>query len=631
MTFFGSKLPSNEDLAKPIGTHKAKIFAGPDSLQDREQWREQLYQWRKTEKVRMNYDDSIYSNTKSSATFDYSMAQVWLWDELLFDFNTQSFTPQKLLDDYEKFGGLDSIVLIHAYPTLGLDSRNQFEYYYAVKGLKSLIEHFHDRGVKVYLSYSPWDRWTKRPQTTDAKQLTALINTFKFDGVLQDSYRTNRLQDVDGTIQSNPDAFLGCQINIDQDRISKEQISGGQWAADSKIPGVIRAKWFEPRHMVHQTRIWCRSHKEELHIAWLNGAGMYLWEVVYGSWMGWNPKETQMWKEMVTVFRSNEQLLKDCNWEPLTQLSLEAEQHGLYGSKFSNADSSLVTIVNKGLTDFRGEILPGVYGQIPGAGIGAVVITESGSSVIPFTYPQYSSEPIEKQITRLIPLRGIESKFEINYRDRECGLYGEINLLETWHPMASTRHRILRRSFIGKARLGVLGRYEVTNAQFYEFMQSSNYKPAIVNRFLMHWENNAPKYEDLDFPVTYVDLEDARAYAAWKGLEIPTEWEWQTFAHDRRRNSRSIWNLTDSVHSDGRTKFLILKGGSNFNIREQQGNLAPSGVAESDWYFEGGMQNPEWVQKLLLMGHGINRSENIGFTCFEVTKISQVQQEFLGG
>lgn len=624
MAIANSKLPIASDISSEIGTANAKIFAGPSSLKDREVWRQRLHQWRHEEKQRLNYDGINYQEPIASTSHDYNLSTVWLWDELLFDFETQKFTPKKLIAEFEKFGGLDGLILWHAYPVIGLDSRNQFDYYFAVKGLKQLVADLQQLGIKVYLTYSPWDRWTKRASTNDEQQITLLLDTYKFDGVFQDSIRAGAPVHIDGIRTAHPQTIIGGQFNVEQERIYSQQFSSAQWFADSQIPGVIRAKWFEPRHMVHQSRRWNRTHIEEMHIAWLNASGMTVWEVVYGSWIGWNAREMQMWKEMVTVFRSNKELLTDCDWEPLTKLNDVAENHGLYASRFSKNSSSLITIINKSNSDYSGEITDGLTGFIPARGVGAIITDSKGTQLIEFTYMDFNSDLIDLEIHRVLPLRGVPVDFDVMYRDRECGLFGEITFVDVWRPIAPNCHQIKRREIAAKTRLGKLDLYEVTNAQYYEFMKATNYEPTVKYRFLMHWENNEPRYEDLDFPVVYVDLEDAKAYARWRGVEIPTEWEWQTFGSDRKANSRSVWNLTDSVHTDGRTRFLILKGGSSYNIRIDQGSKSGLGIAESDWYMDGNIRQAEWVEKLLLMGHGLSRSENIGFSCFEVMKSSQI-------
>ena len=62
-----------------------------------------------------------------------------------------------------------------------------------------------------------------------------------------------------------------------------------------------------------------------------------------------------------------------------------------------------------------------------------------------------------------------------------------------------------------------------------------------------------------------------------------------------------VWNWTESEYSDGRTRFVLLKGGSSY--------LA----TDSEWYFDGGPQPPEFSAKLLRPGLGLGRSSQIGF------------------
>ena len=93
-----------------------------------------------------------------------------------------------------------------------------------------------------------------------------------------------------------------------------------------------------------------------------------------------------------------------------------------------------------------------------------------------------------------------------------------------------------------------------------------------------------------------VDLDDARAYAAWarrpparprtSGSSRPPT------AGLSRRDRPAVWNWTESEHTDGRTRFVMLKGGSD---HRSEG---------STWYFDGGVQPPEFCAKLLAPGPG---------------------------
>jgi hypothetical protein len=64
-----------------------------------------------------------------------------------------------------------------------------------------------------------------------------------------------------------------------------------------------------------------------------------------------------------------------------------------------------------------------------------------------------------------------------------------------------------------------------------------------------------------------------------------------------------VWNWTESEHSDGRTRFCLLKGGAEWKA---EGSV---------WYADGGPQPPEFSAKYLLMAPGLDRSGQIGFRC----------------
>ena len=58
-----------------------------------------------------------------------------------------------------------------------------------------------------------------------------------------------------------------------------------------------------------------------------------------------------------------------------------------------------------------------------------------------------------------------------------------------------------------------IDKYPVTNAQFKKFMDATHYQPKDAHNFLKYWSNGTyPKGWD-NKPVTYVSIEDARAYA----------------------------------------------------------------------------------------------------------------------
>lgn len=639
---------------------EAKIFAAPISLSDRDRWREVLAQWREESRARCEYDDAAYTHPESTwASRCYAVAQIWLWDELLFSFEEQRFTPERLMADaHERFGGFDALVLWHAYPIIGIDDRNQWDYYRDVPGLKELIGDLHDLGVMVFVDYNPWDTGTRRGGN-DVTELAELVADYDVDGIFLDTLKKADPELVERLNAARPGIILEGESKLAVERIADHATSWAQFFSDSAVPGVLRAHWFERRHMQHHIRRWHRDHSEELQSAWINGVGMMVWEVVFSVWVGWNNRDASTVRFMTAVQRAASNHLLTAEWTPLDELSEVAENSGVHASLWESDGVRLWTLVNRSEDDFCGQmfdrasdpvhmgdgarwvVLSGLGNSewqseppeiaVPARGVAAVIQIAANDEI-----PGWIEEAIHRtaeighdadasfphRIARRIvgeagdtpAYRRVDTPtvrvaagdyvLTVRYRARETGMYQGAPYVDEWKPLPPRLHdpRTLQREVALPTAVDVASR-EVTHAMFAEFIDSTGYAPKVANRYLTEWNDGVPNAAITDLPVTEVSLEDAQAYCRWVGGRLPTEDEWQLAASRQgfERSEPEVWNWTDSEHSDGRSRFVFLKGGSRYR------------ADGSSWYVEGGVHEPEYSLKYLLPGLGLDRSSSIGF------------------
>jgi len=90
-----------------------------------------------------------------------------------------------------------------------------------------------------------------------------------------------------------------------------------------------------------------------------------------------------------------------------------------------------------------------------------------------------------------------------------------------------------------------IDKYPVTNADFKKFLDATHYSPADAHNFLKDWTNGTYPDNWASKPVTWVSLEDARAYARWAGKRLPHEWEWQ-YAAQGSDGRRYPWGNTEN-------------------------------------------------------------------------------------
>lgn len=625
-----------------------KIFAAPDDPAEWPAWRRQLARWRTQAAARFSYDDTLYRNPDMHwAASCFVVSQVWLWDELLYDWQTNQFTPERFIADAsERFGGFDAVVLWHAYPVIGIDDRNQWDYYRDVEGLPELVAAFHRAGIKVMVDYNPWDIGTRR-RGIDTEELTAVAADFGIDGVFLDTLRESGGGMLSRLRWTRAGVAVQGESRVSIARLVDHPMSWAQWFADSPVPGVVRSHYFERRHMMHHVRRWHRDHAVELQSAWLNGIGVMVWEVVFGVWVGWNDRDAQMLRRMTSTQRALSTLLISGEWTPLVDLGETAYRDGIFGSSFRSTDQVLIALVNRGATDAAVElplsgdgpaydvwtgqraaqIGPLFRAVVPARGIGGLwqpaAEDSSGRETAPSwldpVAPQQVSADFRHRIATRVPLPVVtphqpdarhvrveagDYTLTVRYRCRETGMYQGAPFVDEWKPLPPRLHdlRTLQRSVTVDTDLAVADR-EVSEREFAAFVAATGYQPAVRGIRVPRWVDRPPADADPDRPVSEVGLPDARAYADWVGGRLPTEDEWQLAARVSgfRRLAPLVWNLTESEHSDGRTRFLMLKGGSGY---------LPAG---SQWYFDGGPQEPAFSAKYLLPGLGLGRSTNIGF------------------
>jgi hypothetical protein len=176
----------------------------------------------------------------------------------------------------------------------------------------------------------------------------------------------------------------------------------------------------------------------------------------------------------------------------------------------------------------------------------------------------------------------------VHTRQRETGLYGEAPYVDEWKPLPPRLHQPVSIVRDVVLRPFAIATEEVSVAEYAAFVAASGYRPVRPERFALALTGPP------DAPVTHVELADAHAYAEWHGRRLPTEDEWQAAAEDGLLSRREplVWNWTHSEHTDGRTRFAILKGGCAFR------------ADGSDWYLDGGPRPPEFSVKLLCWAPG---------------------------
>ena len=608
------------------------LIPAPDEPCDWPAWRDGLEAWRRSCSL------TGVNPARDWVGGCFTAHKILLWDERFLDRETGRWLVEDYVDTFEaRFGSLDCVILWHAYPNLGFDQRNQFDFWRGMpgglEGLADVIVSLHARGSRVLLAYNPWDVATRREGRDDAACLADLVTELDADGLYLDTLSSAGRDLATALEDARPGIVLQSQAPVPPERLADHRMGWAESWDDSWAPGVLANRVLDRHHMIHVVRRWMADHTPEIQLAWMNGAGMVVWENIFGSWNGWQDRDAVQWSLASQVLRRWSSHFTEGVWIPLACMPAP----GVFASSWELDGVRLWTLVNRNRQPVSGIRLPveastaceplaghqlavndnEVAIDIPAVGLGAVV---EGSVESVFlegqadryrqldNAPQKSSRLVPRARTRpgtrgsvqapvgMVRVTGGVYMRRTRFRLRECGTYEGARAGESADLVLPGLHSMVSLECREELSPYAIDRHSVTVAAFRRFVEETGYLPDTPGFF---GEPGAGPHE----PVTRVDPDDARAYASWLGRRLPTESEWQRAAEDGLLDDDPVrvWNWTEPEMSDGRTRFCIVKGGSHHHL------------TTSDWYADGGVHDAAFAAKYLLMWPGLDRCATIGF------------------
>lgn len=584
---------------------QAPLIPAPSDTTQWKHFKKSLLKWREQIHEKVNYNASLYDREDFQwIRSSFNCCFLMMYDQRFYDRNNNCYTIDKILVEGQKrFGGYDIVVLWHAYPRIGLDPRNQFDFYRDMPGglnaLKEVANKLHEKGVKVYINYNPWDTGTRRESIGDIDALAMIIKAIGADGIFLDTMDRGSEEFRQKLDMSRKGVVLESELALPVEDISRHHMSWAQWFYDSPVPGILRNKWIEPRHMQHGISRWTEDKSKELQTAWMNGSGIMIWENVFGQWVGWSPRDSYILKTMYGIQHYFSEMFTSDQWEPLVNNTLATD---VYASLWYDDNCQLWTLVNRSYIQKDGpllqitlnkdwayydlvkgeEVFPDksgvIEGQIIPRGIGCIVAfpkdktpkdfdkllssqsliaqekTYNTKSVqIKASLKPVSPTKLYKSIPQdMVEIDNYEREIPVVFNCREIGYYQSLEH-DFINRGPAVPHQKITFSRHIKVNHVAIDATPVTNAQYKEFLEATGYKPRFPENFLKHWKNGEIPVGSEQHPVVYVDLDDARAYAKWAGKRLPREEEWQLAAAGKEMYKYPWGNNIQAGHCNEHT------------------------------------------------------------------------------
>jgi iron(II)-dependent oxidoreductase len=326
-------------------THRATVC----TQRDINEWLADIERWRQERLLRIGHDDADYAHPEFHWTqSNLVQTQMMVHDRYFYDPVTSSYTVDRFLDDLkQRYGGVDSVLIWHVYPNLGIDDRNQFDLFHdlpgGMEGVKKMIAQFHARGVKVLFPIVIWDQGTHAEGMEDWDVLVKELTEAGADGVNGDTLEgVPRVFETQAARSGHP-LVSEPEVGLASGEMLGYNLMSWGYFNYGFAPPVSLFKWLESRHMVHVCNRWAHDRTDDLQTAFFNGTGFESWENVWGIWNQITPRDAEALRRIMTIERANAELLTSPRWEP----NVLTHHFGVFATRWPGKESTLWTVVNR--------------------------------------------------------------------------------------------------------------------------------------------------------------------------------------------------------------------------------------------------------------------------------------------
>ena len=326
----------------------------PNNQTSYQEWRQLLDEYRTATLSALNYNDTYYTLPQSQyIRHNFMQPQQMIHDITLYS-RESGYTVHKYMSDIiQRYGGINSILLWHSYPNIGIDNRNQFDMFRSLPGFPDkiieMINIFHNiYNVTVLIPYNPWDTNTRPDDSDDIHALLDIIQKVDADGFNGDTmsgvpaiFLQTAITQYHHLIQIQPEVGLDGDVTGLPTMLATDLSSWGYWDNDPTL--VSKYKLLEHRHITNICNRWQRYHINDLQQTWFNGVGFESWENVWGIYNQLSQRDAEITKRIGFMSQFFWEILMESDiYEP----HIVTIQSGIYTTRFDKEFSTSLQVKN---------------------------------------------------------------------------------------------------------------------------------------------------------------------------------------------------------------------------------------------------------------------------------------------